>query len=128
MFTVMDRSNYLKGLLILARQDKRLAHQEKDYIRDVAKKFGFSKDFYEDVLKSLMANKYLTDEPVVFSTREIAESFLKEGFEMAYCDEDFDPAELDFLKNIAAANEIEESEFVRLVMDFNATKSGSGKE
>lgn len=127
MLTVIDRSNYLKGLLILARQDRRLAHEEKDFIREVAKKFGFSRDFYEDVLKSLMANRYLTDEPVVFSNKEIAEMFLLDGLEMAFADNDFDEKELVFLREIASANDMDDGEFEKIIVAYKSQRGKIGK-
>ncbi|MBK7866459.1 MAG: hypothetical protein IPJ75_05425 [Ignavibacteriales bacterium] len=51
MLTTIDKSNYLKGLLIVARLDERLIDRERDQIRNVATRLGFSKDFYEETLK-----------------------------------------------------------------------------
>jgi DnaJ-domain-containing protein 1 len=114
----LDRSNYLKGLVILARQDKRLVDNERDVIRDVAQRFGFSRDFYEDVLRNLMANKYIKDDPFRFSSREIAESFLTDGFKLALSDNSFDNTELVWLKSVAAMNEIPEDKFRELLNDY----------
>lgn len=118
MFTLVDKSNYLKGLMVLARQDKRLIHNEKEIIRSVAKKFGFSRDFYEDALQNLMSNKYISDEPVIFSSRQVAELFLADGFELALSDNDFDISELKWLKGVALANTITEDEFKLLLGEY----------
>ena len=53
MFTLIDKSNYLKGLLILAKKDNQLRDSEKNIIRSVAQRLGFSKDFYEETLQNL---------------------------------------------------------------------------
>lgn len=106
MFTVPDKSNYLKGLLILARKDDSLADPECDIIRAVAQKFGFSKDFYEDILKSLMTNKYIIDDPIIFSSKQVAELFLDDGMRLAFSDDVMHEKELQWLKLIAKANDV----------------------
>jgi hypothetical protein len=123
VYPVIDNSKYLKGLLILARRDRRLAQQEKEFIRIKARDLGFSKDFYEDVLKGLMANKYITEEPIVFSERAITESFLHDGLRLAYSDNDFDEQELAWLKQIAYANGIEEHLFEDIVREFTLKRA-----
>ena len=39
---VKDKSNYLKGLLIVAKKDKQLADSEKRIIRGIGEKLGFA--------------------------------------------------------------------------------------
>ena len=58
---VIDKSNYLKGLLITARKDKILAESEKKIIRKIGERLGFSSDFYEETLNNLLRNKYLVE-------------------------------------------------------------------
>ncbi|MCE1189556.1 MAG: hypothetical protein LWX56_10475 [Ignavibacteria bacterium] len=123
MSTILDNSNYLKGLLILARQDKKLASQEKDFIRGIAQRFGFSKDFYEDTLKYLMSNKYIVDEPIHFSEKSIAESFLNDGLELAMSDDDLDTKELAWLKKTAEANQINSEAFENIVATHRQQKT-----
>lgn len=106
MFTVLDKSQYLKGLLILARRSNILDESEKTIIREAANRLGFSKDFYEDTLRNLMNNKNILEEPIKFSDASIAKIFIKEGIELAYSDNDLCPEELNWLKSIAAANQI----------------------
>ncbi len=122
MFTTLDRSNYLKGLLILARQDRHLVDNEREIIRDVAKKFGFSRDFYEDTLRDLMSNKYIKDDPFKFSSREVAESFLTDGFALALSDDKLDTTELTWLQKIASLNEITDEQFRQLLNEFTKSK------
>ena len=54
-----DRSNYLKGLLIIAKKDDVLAEAEESIIKQLAKRLGFSASFYEETLQSLLSNDYL---------------------------------------------------------------------
>jgi hypothetical protein len=107
MFTLLDKSEYLKGLLILARRNNSLDEKEKLVIRNVANRLGFSKDFYEDTLKYLLSNKYITEEPIKFSNPTIARLFVKDGLELAYSDNELCERELNWLKSIVIENKLE---------------------
>jgi hypothetical protein len=105
---VIDKSSYLKGLLITARKDKQLADSEKEIIKEIAEKLGFAPDFYEEILHSLLINKYINEEPITFSNKQIAESFLLDGLNLALSDSHLGTCELDWLKKTAIANGITE--------------------
>jgi hypothetical protein len=105
--SVIDKSNYLKGLLIVAKKDNKLAHAEKEMIRGIATKLGFAKDFYEDTLRNLLSNQYISELPVVFSNKQIAESFIKDGFMLAYSDNAVSDIELQWLYYTALENGID---------------------
>lgn len=105
--TLIDKSNYLKGLLIVAKKDNQLTEPEKKIIRNIALKLGFATDFYEDTLRDLLGNKYILDNPIKFSSRKIAESFVSDGLRLAFADEMVSDKELDWLKATAFENEIE---------------------
>ena len=68
----LDRSNYLKGLLITARRDNQLAESEITIIKKLAARLGFSSDFFEETISHLLENKYITEEPIKFSNQETA--------------------------------------------------------
>ena len=106
--TLQDKSNYLKGLLIVAKKDNQLTEPEKQIIRDVALKLGFAKEFYEDTLKSLLVNKYIADDPIKFSTVKIAQSFVSDGLKLAFSDLSTNDKELKWLKSTSVVNNIEE--------------------
>lgn len=108
---VIDKSNYLKGLLIIARKNKILAEAEKKIIRGIANKLGFASDFYEETLRSLIANKYISDEPIYFSDPKIAKSFVIDGLKLAYSDKLVTDEEIEWLRNTAMINEINSSWF-----------------
>lgn len=105
---VIDKSNYLKGLLITARKDKQLADSEKEIIKGIAERLGFAADFYKEIIHSLLANKYINEEPIKFSNKQIAESFLLDGLKLAFSDNHVGMGELDWLKKTAIANGITE--------------------
>jgi hypothetical protein len=104
--SVLDKSNYLKGLLVIAKKDNKLTEPEKKIIRDIAVKLGFATDFYEDVLKSLLANKYIPEDPFKFSHTKIAESFICDGLKLAFSDGIPPDKEIKWLKKIAEANSL----------------------
>lgn len=104
----IDRSNYLKGLLITAKVDKQLTDPEKKIIKQFSDKLGFSSDFCEEIINSLLANEYIKEEPIVFSNTKIARSFIEDGLNLALADDRVDDLELKWLISTAKANSIDE--------------------
>ena len=104
--SVIDKSNYLKGLLIVAKKDNQLSHPEKEMIRGIATRLGFAKDFYEETLRNLMANKYISESHVIFSDIEIAKSFISDGLMLAFSDTQDSETEIRWLQNTALKNGI----------------------
>jgi hypothetical protein len=103
---LIDRSNYLKGLFITAKLDKELSQKEKDILKKISDKLGFASDFYNETVRSLLNNKYLSDEPITFSNQDIASSFLSDAIKLACSNNIVTEAEIRFLKDTAAANNI----------------------
>ena len=103
---VIDKSNYLKGLLVTARKDKKLAESEKKIIREIANRLGFSSDFYEETLRNLLANKYLIEDPVKFSDIKIAESFIADALMLAFSDNKTPTLEIEWLKKTTIENDL----------------------
>ena len=104
----IDRSNYLKGMLITARQDNQLNETEISIIKKFAKRLGFSSDFYEETISHLLENKYITEEPIKFSSQHIAKSFIEDGLKLALSDDKIGNAEINWIKITANANGVEE--------------------
>jgi hypothetical protein len=104
----IDRSNYLKGMLITARKDNQLNETEISIIKKFAKRLGFSSDFYEETISHLLENKYITEEPIKFSSQDIAKSFIEDGLKLALSDDKIGNAEINWLKVTANANGVEE--------------------
>jgi len=118
----LDRSNYLKGLLITARKDKQLSEPEKLVIKKLSDKLGFSPDFYDEIINNLLHNKYITEDPIKFSTRQIAESFVEDGLKLALSDSVITDSEMLWLNEVAEINEISPDWFE---MKLNEIKSKS---
>ncbi len=117
---LLDRSHYLKGLLITAKLDKQLSDKEKEIIKGISDKLGFATDFYNETIRGLLSNQYISDEPIKFSDKKIAESFLSDAIKLAFSDGNISEAEMNWLKETAKLNSIEE--------DFIRTNINSYKE
>lgn len=107
---VQDRSNYLKGLFITAKLDKQLNQTEKDILKKISDKLGFANDFYEETIRGLLANKYLSEEPIKFSDKKIAESFINDAIKLACADGQVSESETNWLKKTAEINGISSEE------------------
>jgi len=104
----LDRSSYLKGLLITARKDNQLTESEISIIKKFATRLGFSSDFFEETISHLLENKYITEDPVKFSEKNIAKSFIEDGLNLAISDNVIGDDELSWLKATAKVNGIDE--------------------
>jgi uncharacterized tellurite resistance protein B-like protein len=103
---LIDRSNYLKGLFITAKLDKELTQAEKDILKKISDKLGFASDFFHETVRSLLSNKYISDEPIIFSSQVIASSFLKDAIKLACANDMVSEAEVNWLKKTADINKI----------------------
>ena len=121
--TQLDKSNYLKGLLIVAKKDKQLTEQEKKILTSIAMKLGFAKDFYEDTIRNLLVNKYIIDNPIKFSKKQIAESFISDGLKLAYADNIVSDVEIAWLRSIANVNDLNNDWFDKRMKNFKETSS-----
>ena len=104
----LDRSSYLKGLLITARKDNQLTESEISIIKKFATRLGFSADFLEETISNLLENKYITEEPIKFSNKNIAKSFIEDGLKLALSDDVIGKDELAWLNATSKANGIDE--------------------
>lgn len=107
--SVIDGSNYFKGLLLLIRKDGKIAKEEHSMLSSIGKNLGFDEDFVENAIDEILKNRYISTNPPVFSSREIAEKFLKDGLIIAASDNEIHPQEEKWLCSIASKNSIEKS-------------------
>ena len=95
-------------MLITARKDNQLNDTEISIIKKFAKRLGFSSDFFEETISHLLENKYITEEPIKFSSQDIAKSFIEDGLKLALSDDKIGNAEINWLKITAKANGVDE--------------------
>ncbi len=106
-FTLLDRSNYLRGLLILIGKDRKISEEEKELFRKLSDTLGFSKDFCETAMEELLENEYIMEEPPKFSNIEIAKLFIQDGIKLAFADKEIHLYEMSWLRSVAEANSID---------------------
>ena len=71
-------------------------------------KLGFSLDFFEESISHLLENKYITEEPLIFSDENIAKSFIEDGLKLAISGDVIGDEELAWLNQTARVNQISE--------------------
>jgi hypothetical protein len=105
--SVIEASNYFKGLLLLIGKDKRITEPEATILKRIGKALGFEKEFCEKAIHEILNNKYIVDTPPVFSTEELARKFIQDGLTLAASDNEFHPAEIEWLKSVAKMNRLD---------------------
>ena len=99
--SVIDGSNYFKGLLLLVRKDMKVSDSEIQLMRHIGKKLGFEREFCENAIRDVLENKYLVEAVPEFSTKELAIKFIKDGLAMAFSDRQALPSEEEWLQSTA---------------------------
>ena len=99
-----DRSSYVKGLLLLIGKDKKITDEERDFLHTVGKALSFNKKFIDRAIDELFENKYLGNEPPVFSQKQYAEAFLRDAITLVFVDHELSKEEFDWLQSVAVAN------------------------
>ena len=117
--TYLDRSNYLRGLLLLARKDNKVNEEEVNMIMRIGTRLGFAYDFCKYALKGILDNEHIVDEPPKFSNKGIAQKFIREGIKLAKIDNDLDLNELEWIDSVIRENEMEEEWRINQVEYFN---------
>ena len=102
--TIADGSSYFKGLLLLIRKDRQIAESEIQLMRHIGKTLGFEREFCENAIHEILENKYIVDTPPEFSTKELAMKFVKDGFAIAFSDNEVHPSEAEWLRSTAEKN------------------------
>lgn len=105
--THQDKSNYLKGLLILIGKDKVIAEEERMLLSEMSNALGFDPKFCNDAIDELLENKYIIEEPPAFFNKKIAEAFIKDGIKIAFADKELHLYELNWLKAVSDKNGID---------------------
>ncbi len=107
--SLMDRSLYLKGLMLLIRKDRKIRDEEMQMMLSLGEKLGFDKKFCEETIKEILNNKYIIDEPPLFSNSDIAKPFLKDALQITLSDGEAHENELQWLRSVATVNGIDEA-------------------
>jgi hypothetical protein len=114
----LDRSNYVKGLLLLIGKDNRITDSERDFLHKIGSALSFDKKFIESAINELFDNEYLGNEPPVFSRKQYAEAFLRDAIQLTLVDNDLSDEEFDWLKSIAVANNISHGWLINELVNY----------
>jgi hypothetical protein len=101
---LIDKSTYLRGLLILARKDKRISEEDKKFIILAAEFLGFSSDFYRKALDTFLINKYINNDPVEFRNTILAHHFISDAITLACINDGISHDEKQWLMETAKIN------------------------
>lgn len=101
-----DKSEFLRGFLILIRQNKEISIYERNMTMVIGKYFGFAKDFCNDSINSILENEYVSNNPPRFSSKSIAEYFVTESFNILNQIHMLSSDEISWLRKTAEVNQI----------------------
>ena len=104
--SLLDRSLYYKGLMLLIRKDREIHDDEKKMIMHIGKIFCFAPKFCANTIKKIMDNNYIIDSPPLFSEPNIALCFIRDGLRLSAVDGQIDKAETTWLESVAIHNGI----------------------
>ncbi|RJP74256.1 MAG: hypothetical protein C4539_00430 [Ignavibacteriales bacterium] len=107
----LDKGKYLRGLLVLSKKDRQLTMEEKNIVKEVGSYLGYDAEFIQESIQNILSNKYVKDEPVVFSSEEAAKHFINDGLKLSFCDTENPVEELKYITKVAELNKIDSKWF-----------------
>ena len=102
--SLLDRSLYYKGLMILIRKDRQIHDEEKKMMLSIGKMLGFDPKFCAKTMEDLLDNNHITEESPLFSETDIALCFIRDGLRLSASDGQIHEAEIKWLKSVAESN------------------------
>jgi hypothetical protein len=109
--SLIDRSLYLKGLMLLIRKDRKIRDEERNMMLCIGKMLGFDNGFCEKAIEDILHNKYVADGPPHFSNADVARYFVLDALRIAIADGEVHEKEVQWVKAVAIANGVEEELF-----------------
>jgi hypothetical protein len=116
--SIVDKSNYLRGLLIFILKDKNVWDHEMSLFLDEGKSLGFNKEFCEDSINNLILNSYIDIEPPVFFDKAVAKKLINKGIQIISDDKKVHPDKLAFLEAVAKKNGLTKEYKMNLLRRF----------
>jgi hypothetical protein len=110
--SVVDASNYFRGLLLLIGKDRKITEGECVLLKRVGKALGFEREFCNNAVHDILENQYILDSLPVFSSPEIARKFILDGFAIAAVDGAIPAPEEEWLKSTADTYHFENNWFL----------------
>ncbi len=116
---LVDKSSYLRGLLILARKDNNISKIQKTIILKAGKQLGFSSEFCEEIINTLLYNECLCEEPIKFNSYAVAQSFIADGLKLTCSGKSIMDEELEWLWKAAEINSVDLKWFNEQVKNYS---------
>ncbi len=104
--SLLDRSLYYKGLMILIRKDRKIHDEEKNVMLSIGTMLGFDPKFCAKTMEEILDNDFIVDTPPLFSDTGIALSFIRDGLRVSAADGQIHEAEIKWLESVAERNGI----------------------
>ena len=98
---------YFKGLILLIRKDRAVGEEERALMMRIGRLFSYEEEFCQQVIDEILTNRYVVDEPPLFSTAAIARCFVQDGLRFALADGQIHARESEWLKAVAARNHLD---------------------
>lgn len=102
--SLIDRSLYYKGLMLLVRKDRAVHDNEKKMMMNIGKMLGFETKFCADRIEEIIDNKHIIDLPPLFSETNIALCFIRDGLRLSASDGQLHKDEITWLESVAESN------------------------
>ncbi len=102
--SLLDRSLYYKGLMILIRKDHQIHDAEKKMMLSIGEKLGFDQKFCTKTMEELLDNNHIIEAPPLFSGTDIALCFIRDGLMLSAYDGQIHEAEIKWLESVAESN------------------------
>jgi hypothetical protein len=107
--SLMDRSFYFKGLLLLIRKDQAVEEEEIALMMRIGRLFSFEKKFCQRAIDEILTNPHVADEPPLFSDPAISRCFIQDGLKLSLVDGHIHDSEWQWLKAVAAKNNLDQN-------------------
>ena len=102
--SIVDASEYFRGLLLLIRKDRKITEAENTLMKRIGKTLGFEREFCDNAIREILENRYIQETPPVFSAKEMATRFVKDGLTLTLADKEVHAFEAEWLRFIAEKN------------------------
>ena len=90
----------------------------------IAKSLGFNYEFADEAIKNYLRNRYIIEEPPVFSNCNFAEIFIRDGMKIALSDKILNVDQIEWLSKTALRNNLSRQwvfiELESLLENFNS--------
>lgn len=104
--SLRERSEFFRGLLLIMAADGELHGAERELIQHAISPFGFSSEFVEESIESILKNKHVSQVPPRFENPAHARLFLRAALDIAFADGVLDESEEKWLRATTALNSL----------------------